>query len=125
MKRWIGMSSLALLLAIFVLPWGALGQQQHGITVSWTETNNSDSAVGFNVYRATVAGGPYTKVNSTLLASSTLSYFDPTVTGGTKYFYVIASVDSFGVQSVNSNEISATAVAGAPNPPVATGAVAQ
>lgn len=125
MRKITGYSLFAFLLAVFVLPWGVFGQQQHGITVSWTEANNSDPAVGFNVYRATVSGGPYTKINATQLSSSTLSYFDSTVTGGTKYFYVVASVDSLGVQSANSNEVSATAVAGAPNPPVATGAVAQ
>lgn len=94
------------------------GQVQHGVGLSWTETNNSDIAAGFNVYRATVAGGAYTKLNTALIPAGTLTYFDSSVVGGTKYFYVVRAVDALGIESANSLEVSATAIAGAPNPPV-------
>jgi len=40
--------------------------QAHNVTLSWKQ---SSGATGFNVYRSTVSGGPYTKVNPVLNAS--------------------------------------------------------
>jgi len=53
-----------------------------------------------------VSGGPYTKLNSTLIAATT--YVDTAVQASTTYFYVVTSVDSSGVESANSTEVSAT-----------------
>ncbi len=73
--------------------------------------NSSTSAViGYNVYRSTIHGGPYTQVNNVLESST--SYVDQDVVGGTTYFYVVTSVDASNVESVNSNE----AVVSVPSP---------
>ena len=77
---------------------------QHSVTLTW---NASTSTVaGYNVYRGTVSGGPYAKINSSLVAA--LDYTDSTVQSATTYFYVTTAVDSSGNESVFSNEVSAT-----------------
>jgi len=57
------------------------------------------------VYRSTVSGGSYAKINPSLVTGST--YTDSTVTSGQTYYYVTTSVDSSAVESVNSNEVQA------------------
>ena len=76
----------------------------HSVTLTWTASTSTVS--GYNVYRSTVSGGPYTKLNSTLVAATT--YVDSTVQAGQTYFYVVTSVDSSGVESADSTEVSAT-----------------
>ncbi len=76
---------------------------QHSVDLSW---NSSTSAVvGYNIYRAIASGGPYTKINSFLDAAG--SYTDASVQSGQNYFYVATAVDSSGVESGYSNEVSA------------------
>jgi len=69
------------------------------ITVAWTD-NGADR---YHVYRATTAGGPYTRV-STVTASP---FVDNGVSGGITYFYVVRG--AFCIESPPSNEASATA----------------
>jgi hypothetical protein len=76
----------------------------HSVTLTWTASTSTVS--GYNVYRSTVSGGPYTKLNSTLIGATT--YGDTTVQSGQTYFYVVTSVDSSAVESANSTEVSAT-----------------
>ncbi|MGB2779076.1 MAG: choice-of-anchor D domain-containing protein, partial [Candidatus Acidiferrum sp.] len=73
------------------------------VLLSWTASTSTVS--GYNVYRGTVSGGPYTQINPSLI--TTLTYTDSTVVSGTTYYYVATAVDSSGNQSVNSNEASA------------------
>jgi hypothetical protein len=76
---------------------------QHSVALAW---NASTSTVaGYNVYRSTVSGGPYAKINSSLVAA--LDYTDSTVQSSTTYYYVTTAVDSSGIESVFSNEVSA------------------
>src|ERR1019366_10496562 len=75
----------------------------HSVTLNWTASTSAVS--GYNVYRSTVSGGPYTKVNSTLV--TTTQYTDSTVQAGQTYYYVVTSVDSSNVESTYSNEVSA------------------
>jgi hypothetical protein len=76
---------------------------QHTVTLTWTASTSSVS--GYNAYRGTVSGGPYTKINTALEAAT--SYVDNTVQSGTTYFYVVTSVDSSGTESAFSNQVSA------------------
>jgi len=81
----------------------AVPQVTHSVLLTW---NASTSVVsGYNVYRSTVSGSSYTKINSSLVA--VLTYTDTTVQNGTTYFYVTTAVDANSVESVNSNEVSA------------------
>jgi hypothetical protein len=123
-RRWstvlTSWSALLVLIALLVLPvWGQ--GTPHSITVGWTFAQGTDIATGFNVYRATVSGGPYTKQTATPLPLLTTTYVDTTGVGGTKYFYVVTSIDAQGNESVNSNEASATFLA---NPAVPQGVTA-
>ena len=76
----------------------------HSVTLTWTASTSTVS--GNNIYRSTVSGGPYTKMNSTLVTATT--YVDTTVQSGQTYFYVATAVDSSGVESADSTEVSAT-----------------
>jgi len=76
---------------------------QHSATLSWAD---SDSTVtGYNVYRSTVSGGPYTKLDSSLIAATIST--DTAVQAGQTYYYVVTSVDTSGVESAYSSEASA------------------
>lgn len=76
---------------------------QHSVTLSWSASTSS--VQGYNIYRSTVSGGPYTKLNSSLQPSTT--YTDSTVQSSTTYFYVATAVDSSSNESGFSNETSA------------------
>ena len=65
------------------------------------------TVVGYNVYRGTVSGGPYTlQLNSSPITGTT--YTDLMVTSGQSYYYVVTAVDSHGVESVYSNQAPAS-----------------
>lgn len=61
-------------------------------------------ATGYNVKRATAAGGPYTTIATGVEA---IIYSDSDVTNGITYYYVVSSLVN-GVESSASNEVSAT-----------------
>ena len=72
------------------------------VDLAW---GGSQSAVGYNVYRSANSGGPYTKINSGLIPST--SYTDNNVQSGFTYYYVATSVDSEQHESGYSNQASA------------------
>jgi Abnormal spindle-like microcephaly-assoc'd, ASPM-SPD-2-Hydin len=76
---------------------------QHSVDLSWTPSTSA--VVGYNVYRASISGGPYAKINSSLNAGA--NYADSTVQSGQTYFYVTTAVDSTGMESGYSNQVSA------------------
>jgi hypothetical protein len=76
---------------------------QHAVALAWNASTSTVS--GYNVYRSTVSGTGYTKLNSSLVGA--LTYTDSSVQNGTTYFYVTTAVDSSGNESVYSNEASA------------------
>lgn len=76
----------------------------HSVALSWTASTST--VVGYYVYRGSQTGGPYTKLNATAVTLTT--YTDSTVLSGQTYFYVTTAVDSNNVESVFSNEITAT-----------------
>jgi len=78
-------------------------QQAHSVALSWIAS--SSTVAGYNVYRSTVSGTQYTKVNSSLVGG--LAYTDGTVLGGTLYYFVTTAVDASANESVHSNEVSA------------------
>jgi fibronectin type 3 domain-containing protein len=80
---------------------------QHAVDLTWNSSNN---AVGYNIYRGTKSGGPYSMINPSL--DSTTAYTDTAVGAGQTYYYVATTVDG------NSNEsgYSAETQAVIPNP---------
>jgi hypothetical protein len=75
------------------------------VTLSWTASATA-GVTGYNVYRGTTQGGPYTQIASQV---ATTSYPDSSVTSGNLYYYVVTAVGPGNVESVYSNEASATA----------------
>lgn len=75
----------------------------HSVSLSWTASSSTYS--GFNIYRGSVSGGPYTKIDSPLIPSS--SYTDSNVTAGQTYYYVATEVNSTGTESGYSSEVRA------------------
>ena len=130
MKKFVSFfAACYILIFALVLPPSALAQApQHFITVGWTfnQGTNTDIAIGFDVYRSTTSGGPYAEINTTVIPISATTFNDngPGV-AGTKYFYVIDSVDQNGVHSGYSPETSATWVNSTPPNPTGPTATAH
>jgi len=79
----------------------------HSVALSWNPSTST--VIGYNVYRGTQDGGPYSKLNSS--PESGTAYTDSSVLNGTTYYYVATSVDSNKVESNYSNQ----AIAQVPN----------
>jgi len=77
----------------------------HSVSVTWTASNSSNIS-GYNVYRGTTSGGPYTQINTGLV--TTTSYTDNTVVAGQVYYYVATAVNGSGQQSGYSSQVQAT-----------------
>lgn len=76
----------------------------HFVTLSWIASTSVVS--GYNAYRSSVAGGPFSKLNSTPI--TTTQYTNSSVLGGQTYYYAVTSLDPNNVESAYSNETSAT-----------------
>ena len=77
-------------------------QAGYSVNLSWDPSQSPPEIVGYNVYRGTQPGGPYSKINSTLDPAT--AYIDYTVLAGATYYYVTTAVDSSGQQSAYSNQ---------------------
>lgn len=78
---------------------GATGA--HAVTLSW---NASNSVASYHVYRSEVAGGPFNRIDTSQIEST--SYKDADVVSGGHYFYVVTAVEASGPESAYSNEVS-------------------
>ena len=94
---------------------GTAGSIRHTVTVNLTVTaeinlswtaSTSPGIAGYNAYRGTTSGGPYAKINTGLI--STTTYSDLTVHSGLTYYYVTTAVSNQGLESSYSNEASAS-----------------
>jgi hypothetical protein len=74
--------------------------QPHSVALTWTD--NDSSIAGYNVYRGSVSGGPYSQINPSLQPAA--EFTDTSVVAGQTYYYVTTAVDSNGEQSGYSNE---------------------
>ena len=84
------------------------GSGARNVTLNWT-ASSTPSVSGYNVYRTTTVGGPYTKINTSLVIGT--SYTD-SVPGGLTYYYVATAVDG----SQNESTYSNVATAAVPTP---------
>ena len=76
---------------------------QHSVALTWGASPSSVS--GYNIYRSTVSGSSYIKVNSSLVNG--FSYNDTNVQSGSTYYYVTTAVNAAGKESSYSNQVSA------------------
>jgi fibronectin type 3 domain-containing protein len=81
----------------------ATAQVGHTVALTWNASTSTVSS--YNVYRSTVSGTGYAKINA--LPVALLSFTDPNVLNGTTYYYVTTAVDSTGAESTFSNEATA------------------
>jgi Protein of unknown function (DUF2012) len=81
----------------------ATAQQAHSATLTWTASTSAVS--GYNVYRGSLSGGPYTVINTSLV--TLLTFTDSAVQSGATYFYVTTALDGSGNESVFSGEVKA------------------
>ena len=75
----------------------------HYVALSWNDTGAQ--IAGYNVYRSTVSGGPYSEINSALVVPT--NYSDTSVVSGTTYFYAVTAVGTSGTESALSNQTTA------------------
>jgi fibronectin type 3 domain-containing protein len=87
---------------------GGVGQ----VALTWTA---GTGASGYAISRGTISGGPYTQIGT----SSTASFTDTTVAGGTVYYYVVQSIAG-GINSAYSTEVNALTAPSAPTGLTAT-----
>ncbi len=75
----------------------------HSVSLSWSPSTST--VMGYNTYTSSVSGGPYTKL--TTAPVSTSSYTDSNVVAGQTYYFVVTAVNSSNVESAYSAEVSA------------------
>lgn len=95
------------------IPTGFAGTADYfQAALSWNYVSPADS---YNIYRSSVAGGPYTKAGI-----STTNFFNDTgLFAGVAYFYVITSTAN-GLESAYSSEVGVTPNSGALTPLIPT-----
>ena len=77
------------------------------VDITWNApADSSDSAAGYNIYRAVSGSSTYQLLNAS--SDSATSYADVTVASNTSYTYYVESVDAEGNSSSPSNTFSVT-----------------
>jgi hypothetical protein len=76
------------------------------ITLTWNANREVDIS-GYNVYRSTASGGPYTRINSGLLTDTT---YTDTPGSPNSYFFVVTAMIKAQTESRYSDEVSATII---------------
>ena len=79
------------------------GSGAHVASLNWQA--GSTGILGYNLYRGTTSGGPYSQINSSMLSSN--SYSDSAVQAGNTYYYVATELNNSGEESGYSNETQA------------------
>lgn len=75
----------------------------HLANLTWI--SGGGTPIGYNVYRGTVSGGPYTRLNAAVDAST--NYIDSVVSPGQQYFYVVTAIGPDSIESGYSDEVAA------------------
>lgn len=76
-----------------------------GPTIAW-DPPATGTVTGYNLYRATSVSGPYTRLNGSLIA--TTSFADLSAASGFTYYYYVAALDSEFFETKGSNVMSFT-----------------
>jgi fibronectin type 3 domain-containing protein len=85
--------------------FSATGTSTHSVSLFWSPSPSS--VIGYNLYRGTTSGGPYpSKLTPSPVPTTNL--VDNTAMAGTTYYYVATSVDQDSVESIYSNQITAS-----------------
>lgn len=84
-------------------PTAPSSASSHSVALDWN--SSTSSVVGYHIYRGGVSGGPYGRIDNSVVNS--LSYRDANVQSGGRYFYVVTALGTDGVESPFSNEVAA------------------
>jgi len=109
-NRWAGRLEFTTPPAPPLLPVAETGLRR--VTLSWTP-GGSEGVVGYHVYRAARARGPWTRLTDRPVRGAT-RYPDATVKPATAYFYVVTSVTADGLESRYSEPVEATTLSPLP-----------
>jgi hypothetical protein len=74
--------------------------RSRSVSLTWI-ASTSPGVRGYNVYRASISGGAYEKLNASPVAGT--SYIDQNVISGRTYYYVATAVNGSNVESDHSN----------------------
>ncbi|HYC29065.1 MAG TPA: PA14 domain-containing protein, partial [Chitinophagaceae bacterium] len=97
----------------------AFGVSQSSIQLDWSDNPNAAfNETGFEIYRSTASGGPYTLVAIT--NPDVLSYLDQNLASNSTFYYLVRAVNNTSAAPANSNEASGKTKADN-NPPTAPG----
>ena len=75
------------------------------VDLDWNDVIDADLD-GYDVFRATSAAGPFTRITPSRITAA--AYSDTSVTGGTTYIYVVTASDIANHRSPYSSQVSAT-----------------
>ncbi|HEY6376075.1 MAG TPA: choice-of-anchor D domain-containing protein, partial [Edaphobacter sp.] len=76
----------------------------HQVDLSWdAPVSSPDFVAGYHVYRSPI-NGAFALLNT--LSATAVTYVDSTVVSGSSYRYEVRSVDSSGVESIPSNQVT-------------------
>jgi Abnormal spindle-like microcephaly-assoc'd, ASPM-SPD-2-Hydin/HYDIN/CFA65/VesB-like, Ig-like domain len=81
-----------------------ISDTSHSVGLSWSPSTSS-GVVGYNIYRSTVSGSSFSRLNSSPTTST--KYTDGNVVSDETYYYVVTAVNSSGAESVKSSQITA------------------
>jgi len=90
------------------------------INLAWTDASSDET--GFEIERATAAGGPWTLLTTT--AANATSYNDTGLTTGTTYYYRVRATNA-GVDSANATANATSLPTSTPKAKAAVGGVAE
>lgn len=71
----------------------------HSVILTWNASLSANTA-GYNVYRALTTAGPFSKINSALVTTTT--YTDTAIQAGQTYYYVATTINNSNVESAYS-----------------------
>lgn len=74
----------------------------HSISLSWL-SSSSPNIIAYNIYRATVSHGPFTRVGNV----AGTSFTDSGVQSGQTYFYEVTAIDNTNTESAPTAPVSA------------------
>ena len=112
--------------AVTLSSFSATGRDQ-AVDLSWTTASELQN-LGFNLYRGDAAGGPFTRITSSLIpglgsspTGQSYAYRDSGLVNGRTYYYELEDVETTGATE-RHGPVSATATAPSSTPP-STGSI--
>lgn len=83
----------------------ASGNNKRKLSLAWSASTDDVGVTGYQIWRATSAGGPFSQIATT----TGTTYTNSGLTSGTTYYYYVKAYDAAGNVSAASNTASGTA----------------